>query len=82
MRGDIEGYRRSTGLVDVLDRVLEQIGLDWWRWEPNLSGRAKKLAEENDTLRADLRRLQDRLEELEAETRGKRTLPQAERLKR
>ena len=105
MRGDIEGYRRSTGLVDVLDRVLdkglvvagdirvslaevelltirvrllvcsidkaEQIGLDWWRWEPNLSGRARKLAEENDSLRSDLRRMQDKLDALEAETRAR-----------
>jgi len=103
MRSDIEGYRRSTGLVDVLDRVLdkglvvagdirvslaevelltirirllvcsidkaEQIGLDWWRWEPNLSGKARALAEENDTLRADVRRLQERLEAVESGTR-------------
>ena len=70
-------YRRSTGLVDVLDRVLdkglviagdirvslaevelltirirllvcsidkaEQIGLDWWRQDPNLSVAARSL---------------------------------------
>ena len=83
-------YRRSTGLVDVLDRVLdkglviagdirvslaevelltirirllvcsidkaEQIGLDWWRQDPNLSvACARALAQENETLRQQVR---------------------------
>ena len=78
-------YRRSSGLVDVLDRVLdkglviagdirislaevelitirirllvcsidkaEQIGLDWWRQDPNLSVAARRLTAENEVLR-------------------------------
>jgi hypothetical protein len=88
-------YRRSTGLVDVLDRVLdkglvvagdirvslaevelltirirllicsidkaEQIGLDWWRQDPNLSVAARQMAAENDMLREQIRLLEARL---------------------
>jgi gas vesicle protein GvpA/GvpJ/GvpM family len=88
-------YRRSTGLVDVLDRVLdkglvvagdirvslaevelltirirllvcsidkaEQIGLDWWRQDPNLSVGARRLALENEALREQIRRLEDKV---------------------
>ncbi len=88
-------YRRSTGLVDVLDRVLdkglvvagdirvslaevelltirirllvcsidkaEQIGLDWWRHDPNLSVGARRLALENDTLREQVRLLEEKV---------------------
>jgi len=87
-------YRRSTGLVDVLDRVLdkglvvagdirvslaevelltirirllvcsidkaEQIGLDWWRQDPNLSVAARKLTLENEALREQVRLLESR----------------------
>lgn len=94
-------YRRSTGLVDVLDRVLdkglvvagdirvslaevelltirirllicsidkaEQIGLDWWRQDPNLSVAARRLTLENDTLREQVRLLEQRVAELAAE---------------
>ncbi len=92
-------YRRSTGLVDVLDRVLdkglviagdirvslaevelltirirllvcsidkaEQIGLDWWRDDPHLSVAARKLAQENENLRDQLRLMEDRLADIE-----------------
>jgi hypothetical protein len=85
-------YRRSTGLVDVLDRVLdkglvvagdirvslaevelltirirllvcsidkaEQIGLDWWRQDPNLSVGARRLERENEALREQIRLLE------------------------
>jgi hypothetical protein len=88
-------YRRSTGLVDVLDRVLdkglvvagdirvslaevelltirirllvcsidkaEQIGLDWWRQDPNLSVAARKLTLENEALREQVRLLEARM---------------------
>src|SRR3954470_7468978 len=87
-------YRRSTGLVDLLDRVLdkglviagdirvslaevelltirirllvcsidkaEQIGLDWWRQDPNLSVAARKLTLENEALREQVRLLEAR----------------------
>src|SRR5829696_1489009 len=98
-------YRRSTGLVDVLDRVLdkglviagdirvslaevelltirirllvcsidkaEQIGLDWWRQDPNLSVAARRLTLENDALREQIRLLEARVDALGAEPRGR-----------
>jgi hypothetical protein len=100
MNGTIEpAYRRSTGLVDVLDRVLdkglvvagdirvslaevelltirirllvcsidkaEQIGLDWWRNDPNLSVAARRLSLENESLRQEIRALQEKVAALE-----------------
>lgn len=93
-------YRRSTGLVDVLDRVLdkglvvagdirvslaevelltirirllvcsidkaEEIGLDWWRQDPNLSVGARRLALENEELREQIRRLEARVASITA----------------
>ena len=89
-------HHRATGLVDVLDRVLDkglviagdikvslaevelltirirllicsldkaqEIGLDWWRYDRELSpgGRREALAE-NDELRAQVRRLEARV---------------------
>src|SRR3712207_1221088 len=96
-------YRRSTGLVDVLDRVLdkglvvaghirvslaevelltirvrllvcsidkaEQIGLDCWRHDPNLAiGGARRLALENESLREQIRLLEEKVSSLETET--------------
>ena len=93
-----EGHR-STGLVDVLDRVLDkglvvagdikvslaevelltirirllvcsldkaqEIGLDWWRYDRDLSpGAAKATLGEHDELRAEIRQLQKRVEAL------------------
>jgi hypothetical protein len=88
-------YRRSSGLVDVLDRVLdkglviagdirvslaevelitirirllvcsidkaEQIGLDWWRQDPNLSVAAHRLTVENEVLRDQVQALEERV---------------------
>jgi hypothetical protein len=102
MTGAIEApYRRSTGLVDVLDRVLdkglvvagdirvslaevelltirirllvcsidkaEQIGLNWWREDPNLSVGARQVAVENEALRQQIRLLQEKVAALEVE---------------
>jgi hypothetical protein len=98
-------YRRSTGLVDVLDRVLdkglviagdirvslaevelltirirllvcsidkaEQIGLDWWRHDPHLSVAARQLSLENETLRQQIRQLEEKVSAL-AEERPRR----------
>jgi hypothetical protein len=93
MPADMEpSYRRSSGLVDILDRVLdkglvvagdirvslaevelltirirllvcsidkaEQIGLDWWRQDPNLSVGARRLELENEALREQIRLLE------------------------
>ena len=94
-------YRRSSGLVDVLDRVLdkglviagdirvslaevelltirirllvcsidkaEQIGLDWWRHDPNLSVAAHRLTLENDALREQIRLLEARVNAMAVE---------------
>ena len=94
-------YRRSTGLVDVLDRVLdkglviagdirvslaevelltirirllvcsidkaEQIGLDWWRHDPHLSVAASQLSLENETLRQQIRQLEEKVSALAGE---------------
>jgi hypothetical protein len=95
-------YRRSSGLVDVLDRVLdkglvvagdirvslaevelltirirllvcsidkaEQIGLDWWRQDPNLSVAARRLTVENEVLREQVRALEERVASLALES--------------
>lgn len=100
-------YRRSAGLVDVLDRVLdkglviagdirvslaevelltirirllvcsidkaEQIGLDWWRDDPHLSIAARKMVEENESLRRQLDQMASRLGEVERSLRPART---------
>lgn len=99
MTSSIEpSYRRSSGLVDILDRVLdkglviagdirvslaevelitirirllvcsidkaEQIGLDWWRHDPNLSVAARKISVENDALREQVRLLEEKVARL------------------
>ena len=98
-------YRRSTGLVDVLDRVLdkglvvagdirvslaevelltirirllvcsidkaEEIGLDWWRQDPNLSVGARRLALENEALREQIRLLEAKVASLAAVENGR-----------
>lgn len=103
MTSSIEpSYRRSSGLVDVLDRVLdkglviagdirislaevelitirirllvcsidkaEQIGLDWWRQDPNLSVAARRLTVENEVLRDQVRALEERVASLALES--------------
>jgi len=103
-----EGHGRSTGLVDVLDRVLDkglvvagdikvslaevelltirirlivcsldkarEIGLDWWRYDrelsPGTSGR--RGVAEHDELRAQIRRLEQRLDALAPRDGAKR----------
>src|SRR5438552_15884540 len=94
MRTDMpfDQHRTSTGLVDVLDRVLdkglliagdikvslaevelltirirlivcsldkaEQVGLDWWRYDPHLAPGKNRLREENAALRERIRLLE------------------------
>jgi hypothetical protein len=106
-------YRRSSGLVDVLDRVLdkglviagdirislaevelitirirllvcsidkaEQIGLDWWRQDPNLSVSARRLTVENDLLREQVLALEERVASLALETERRAPRPRASR---
>ncbi|HEY3570839.1 MAG TPA: gas vesicle protein [Thermoanaerobaculia bacterium] len=109
-------YRRSTGLVDVLDRVLdkglvvagdirvslaevelltirirllvcsidkaEQIGLDWWRQDPNLSVAARRLTVENEVLREQVRALEERVASLALEAERPATRTRAPRSQR
>ena len=102
MTSSIEpSYRRSSGLVDILDRVLdkglviagdirislaevelitirirllvcsidkaEQIGLDWWRQDPNLSIAARRMSAENESLREQVRMLEEKVASLALE---------------
>src|SRR5262245_24729377 len=96
---ELPGAHRSTGLVDVLDRVLDkglviagdikvslaevelltirirllvcsldkaqEIGLDWWRYDRDLSPGAAGTAEHAE-LRAQIRQLQERIDALAA----------------
>src|SRR6476659_897034 len=93
-----DGHPRSTGLVDVLDRVLdkglvvagditvslaevelltirirllicsidkaEQIGLDWWKFDPHLYPGTQALSAENEALRKQVRALERQLASL------------------
>jgi hypothetical protein len=104
---ELPGSHRATGLVDVLDRVLDkglvvagdikvslaevelltirirllvcsldkaqEIGLDWWRYDRDLSpGAARELAGEHEDLRAEIRRLNARLDALATERKAVR----------
>ena len=94
---ELPGAHRSTGLVDVLDRVLDkglvvagdikvslaevelltirirlivcsldkaqEIGLDWWRYDRELSPGAARSAVHED-LRAEIRQLRERIDAL------------------
>ena len=96
---ELPGSHRATGLVDVLDRVLDkglviagdikvslaevelltirirllvcsldkaqEIGLDWWRYDRDLSpGAARTALGDHEDLRAEVRQLQKRVEAL------------------
>lgn len=98
---DLPSHHRSTGLVDVLDRVLDkglviagdikvslaevelltirirllvcsldkaqEIGLDWWRYDRDLSPGAQRAAlKEHEELRAQIDRLERKVEALTA----------------
>jgi hypothetical protein len=100
-------HPRATGLVDVLDRVLDkglvvagdikvslaevelltirirllvcsldkaqEIGLDWWRYDRDLSpGAARASLAEQESLRAEVRQLQERVDALTPKRRGTR----------
>ena len=102
-----EGHPRASGLVDVLDRVLDkglvvagdikvslaevelltirirllvcsldkaqEIGLDWWRYDRDLSpGAARASLAEQESLRAEVRQLQERVDALTPKRRGSR----------
>src|SRR3954454_16118385 len=60
---DIELLTVKIRLIVVSVDKAAEMGIDWWRNDPMLSGRAGKLQQENDELRA-------RVEELEAGGKG------------
>jgi hypothetical protein len=99
MAVELPGSHRATGLVDVLDRILDkglviagdikvslaevelltirirllvcsldkaqEIGLDWWKYDRDLSpGAAKAALSEQEELRAEIRQLNERVEAL------------------
>lgn len=99
MAFELPPHHRSTGLVDVLDRVLDkglvvagdikvslaevelltirirllicsldkaqEIGLDWWRYDRDLSpGKAPRALVEHDEMRARIRELEQQIEVL------------------
>jgi Gas vesicle protein len=107
MTFELPPHHRSTGLVDVLDRVLDkglvvagdirvslaevelltirirllicsldkaqEIGLDWWRYDRDLSpGRAPRALPEHEELRAQIRALERKIEVLSAAPARKR----------
>src|SRR6186997_697186 len=107
MAMELPGSHRATGLVDVLDRVLDkglviagdikvslaevelltirirllvcsldkaqEIGLDWWRYDRELSSSASRgsLAEHNE-LRAQIQKLERKVEALTSEKPARR----------
>jgi hypothetical protein len=110
MAFDPPAHHRATGLVDVLDRVLDkglviagdikvslaevelltirirllvcsldkaqEIGLDWWRYDRDLSPGADRRGRLSaDDLRAELRQLERKVEALTAATPARRKRP-------
>lgn len=78
--GDVRIHLANVELITIQVRLLicsidkaEQIGLDWWKFDPSLSAKAGSdaLHQENRDLRERLRLLEERLELLAtAESRG------------
>jgi hypothetical protein len=108
---ELPTHHRATGLVDVLDRVLDkglviagdikvslaevelltirirllvcsldkaqEIGLDWWRYDRDLSPGAQRRAAQigTDELRAQIRQLERKVEALTAAATSRRRAP-------
>ena len=104
---ELPAHHRSTGLVDVLDRVLDkglvvagdikvslaevelltirirllicsldkaqEIGLDWWRYDRDLSpGRVPRTLSEQEDLRLQIRELERKVEALSSPQKRRR----------
>lgn len=71
--GDIRVALADVELLTIRIRLLvcsidkaEEIGLDWWRADPELSSGARGLTTENESLRERIRVLEHKLNELAA----------------
>jgi hypothetical protein len=72
--GDIKVSLAEVELLTIRIRLLvcsldkaQEIGLDWWRYDRDLSaGAARDNAGEHENLRAEIRQLQERVEALTA----------------
>lgn len=70
--GDIRVSLADIELLTIRIRLMicsidkaEQIGLDWWKYDPNLSiGRHEAMLQENAALREQLRSLEQRVQSL------------------
>ena len=77
--GDIKVSLADVELLTIRIRLMicsidkaEQIGLDWWKYDPNLSmGRNQAMVQENAALREQLRLLERKVEALSAPTPSK-----------
>ena len=72
--GDIRVSLAEVELLTIRIRLLvcsidkaEQIGLDWWRQDPNLSMAARRMTMENELLREQVRALEARVSALASE---------------
>jgi len=107
MAFELPPHHRATGLVDVLDRVLDkglvvagdikvslaevelltirirllicsldkaqEIGLDWWRYDRDLSpGRAPRALPEHEELRSQIKALERKVEDLSSTPRKRK----------
>ena len=88
--GDIKVNLANVELLTIQVRLLicsidkaEQIGLDWWRQDPNLSVGARRLALENEALREQIRLLEAQVASLAVENgrEGERSRPARPRRK-
>ena len=103
---ELPSHHRTTGLVDVLDRVLDkglviagdvkvslaevelltnrirllictldkaqEIGLDWWRYDRDLSpGSERRMLPEHEALREQIRELERKVEALSTAAAGR-----------
>ena len=79
--GDIKVSLADIELLTVRIRLMicsidkaEQIGLDWWKYDPNLSiSRHEAMLQENAALREQLRSLEQRVQSLAPPTARKAT---------
>jgi len=69
--GDVKVNLANVELLTVQIRLLicsidkaEEVGLDWWRYDPALSGHGEQLKRENRDLRDRLKTLEEKLERL------------------